>query len=287
MTKEFPWNSPYAFAENDVVRSIDLEGREKLIITVRAFIPYNEVALDITHIGDLFPSQPAVHGDGARKFIYDLEAAGYGEEGNEGYRVEYVINLDLDKKAGDNPVTGRSYRTGETSLFLLDQYGGRSTLWKGYAGDEEVEYEIDASPLTDDNGQRTTNLRFTTSALVPIAYMKDVFPAIDLSINIALTRNNSSCDISCEGTAFLDGFPAIEMFLTNEDTGETRLIFGDSPNSPDDGINLMPFIGDKEIDLKTGRTFEWIYGPAMGGWKEFEGPTREEQEQKTAGKDEF
>ena len=29
----FPWNSPYAFAENDVIRSIDLEGLEKLIMT--------------------------------------------------------------------------------------------------------------------------------------------------------------------------------------------------------------------------------------------------------------
>src|SRR5690606_2158287 len=33
MEREFPWNSPYAFAENDVIRSIDLEGLEKLIVT--------------------------------------------------------------------------------------------------------------------------------------------------------------------------------------------------------------------------------------------------------------
>ena len=26
----FPWNSPYAFAENDVIRCIDLEGKEKI-----------------------------------------------------------------------------------------------------------------------------------------------------------------------------------------------------------------------------------------------------------------
>jgi RHS repeat-associated protein len=30
---EFPWNSTYAFAENDVIRSIDLEGGERLIVT--------------------------------------------------------------------------------------------------------------------------------------------------------------------------------------------------------------------------------------------------------------
>jgi hypothetical protein len=32
MAKEFPWNSSYAFAENDVVRSIDLEGKERLVV---------------------------------------------------------------------------------------------------------------------------------------------------------------------------------------------------------------------------------------------------------------
>ncbi len=31
---KFPWNSPYAFAENDVVRAIDLESKEKLIVIV-------------------------------------------------------------------------------------------------------------------------------------------------------------------------------------------------------------------------------------------------------------
>jgi RHS repeat-associated protein len=30
---EFPWNSPYAFAENDVIRCIDLDGLENFIVT--------------------------------------------------------------------------------------------------------------------------------------------------------------------------------------------------------------------------------------------------------------
>jgi RHS repeat-associated protein len=32
LAREFPWNSTYAFAENDVIRSIDLEGRERSIV---------------------------------------------------------------------------------------------------------------------------------------------------------------------------------------------------------------------------------------------------------------
>jgi hypothetical protein len=32
--QNFPWNSSYAFAENDVIRAKDLEGTEKLVVTV-------------------------------------------------------------------------------------------------------------------------------------------------------------------------------------------------------------------------------------------------------------
>src|SRR5690606_20620385 len=45
LAKEYPWNSSYAFAENDVIRSIDLDGAEKLdrVQTVE----YKGDALDI------------------------------------------------------------------------------------------------------------------------------------------------------------------------------------------------------------------------------------------------
>lgn len=33
LTQDYPWSSPYAFAENDVIRSIDLDGLEKYVVT--------------------------------------------------------------------------------------------------------------------------------------------------------------------------------------------------------------------------------------------------------------
>jgi len=33
LTKSYPWNSTYAFAENDVLRNIDLDGAEKFLVT--------------------------------------------------------------------------------------------------------------------------------------------------------------------------------------------------------------------------------------------------------------
>jgi hypothetical protein len=41
LTSSYPWNSPYAFAENDVVRCIDVEGLEKhVVITIGSDIKY-------------------------------------------------------------------------------------------------------------------------------------------------------------------------------------------------------------------------------------------------------
>ncbi|MBB3698829.1 hypothetical protein KMW28_09380 [Flammeovirga yaeyamensis] len=42
LAMSFPWNSTYAFAENDVIRSIDLEGGEKLIVTPSSKAIYNK-----------------------------------------------------------------------------------------------------------------------------------------------------------------------------------------------------------------------------------------------------
>ncbi len=38
---QYPWNSPYAFAENDVIRGIDLEGLEKYLLTTSASTDQN------------------------------------------------------------------------------------------------------------------------------------------------------------------------------------------------------------------------------------------------------
>ncbi|MFM7857270.1 MAG: hypothetical protein ACKO96_36460 [Flammeovirgaceae bacterium] len=61
LTKEFPWNSPYAFAENDVIRSIDLEGAEKLIVSAKAqalftyikALTHEDIILQRTLIGEI------------------------------------------------------------------------------------------------------------------------------------------------------------------------------------------------------------------------------------------
>jgi len=58
LTKSYPWNTPYAFAENDVVRSIDLEGGEKLVQTWSFSVSDGSVVIKKTD--DMFICQTAI-----------------------------------------------------------------------------------------------------------------------------------------------------------------------------------------------------------------------------------
>jgi RHS repeat-associated protein len=42
LSYDYPWNSPYSYAENDVVRSIDLEGGESKIVNVKVIVDDNK-----------------------------------------------------------------------------------------------------------------------------------------------------------------------------------------------------------------------------------------------------
>ena len=44
VSRDYPWNSTYAFAENDLIRCIDLEGLEKLALA--GFVPPNEYRIN-------------------------------------------------------------------------------------------------------------------------------------------------------------------------------------------------------------------------------------------------
>lgn len=49
LTKGYPWNSPYAFAENDVIRSIDLEGAERSVKTYSYSISNGKAVQSVTN----------------------------------------------------------------------------------------------------------------------------------------------------------------------------------------------------------------------------------------------
>ena len=80
LAPKYPHNSPYAFSENDVIASIELEGLEKYRVVGRSFAPLN--AFTDTH----FESEA----DGRTKF----EIADYKEVSA---RIHVKIDIDLDE----------------------------------------------------------------------------------------------------------------------------------------------------------------------------------------------
>jgi RHS repeat-associated protein len=82
LTKFYPWNSTYAFAENDVMRSIDLEGAEKYIVIInkswgenkQQVITYDKVEL----------KKPGTLGNGVavKLNMFGSEKYLYGESAN-------------------------------------------------------------------------------------------------------------------------------------------------------------------------------------------------------------
>ncbi|MDL2297486.1 hypothetical protein LJC37_05980, partial [Bacteroidales bacterium OttesenSCG-928-E04] len=71
LAASYPWNSTYAFAENDVIRAIDLEGLEKWI-TNRSQIAYGPYTLSYTSQQGMKPLSAVLQSD---KLIDALESA--------------------------------------------------------------------------------------------------------------------------------------------------------------------------------------------------------------------
>lgn len=77
LTAEYPWNSTYAFAENDVIRSIDLDGAEKDIVTI--YLDESGTQLGVPDVKDV-PKGQRPMGEGTL-FKYE-KLKRYGTNGN-------------------------------------------------------------------------------------------------------------------------------------------------------------------------------------------------------------
>ncbi|WP_237390600.1 RHS repeat domain-containing protein [Fulvivirga sediminis] len=117
LSSEFPWNSTYAFAENDVIRSIDLEGLEKLIVTKESSQIYNQF-FKIARSDEVLkkavwdPIHKSELRDKIHIYFVQVEHFGYGLGGApdgrniKGSVVEKQINAIVDY---DNGNKGKYY----------------------------------------------------------------------------------------------------------------------------------------------------------------------------------
>lgn len=201
LAPKYAYNSTYAYAENDVIRAIDIEGLEKYIVTMRAFIPQDKVSNP-----NPFSSNKTFAGD--NRMQYQANATSY--------RTEQKVNADFDNK----------------SLSVLNNTASGST---GYNKDGEVNETSTPGSAGKVRGNvddfenavgkpKSAVIDFETDAsnkLVPGA------PAINADINLTITPNkDGSFNYSVKGST--DGFPAYELWVT-DDKGNSYLILNSTP----------------------------------------------------------
>ncbi len=222
--KSFPWNSSYAFAENDVISCIDLEGLEKYRVTIRTFLPFSYVNE---------PINGAIDKANVRTYVQYANVTAHG-----GYKSEQIFNINFY-----NP--GKSQYTSGTVPPTYEKENGKVFKYEnGGLGDDGTQVVMDE----DMAGKKFADIHARVSTNNPAFFGA---PAIDYNLYI---------ELDIEGNYRLkgmwDGFPAIEIFLENEETGNVDLLYSKIPSDagttadPAEITKLFPIYGDIWLNQK-------------------------------------
>jgi RHS repeat-associated protein len=241
LTKKYPWNSVYAFAENDVVRCIDLDGLEKYEITFRTFIPqaYVNVEIDPTqvirnihyHVGD-------------NRVKYQFNPPFNYEGGNVSYRSEQSNDIDFEKRntTFTYQLASRSIGVDAGHRFVAES---KSTNKIGF---------MNTSFTTDVNtGLVSSNTQVNLSATNKLAKSWNPFtPAINAKFSLTLTpKKDGSFDFSIQNMQH-DGFPAYEIWVKDVDNNKTYLIFQYNPIESKNSVFSLYGSGEYKYDTISG-----------------------------------
>ena len=130
LTASYPWNSTYAFAENDAIRAVDLDGREKSIITYYIDIDGKQIGYD--------PVPEVVKGSGT-EYRYMQNTGGYGYElvktqfiPDINVTPSITQNLVYSLKTAIKNVDSKVRSSGSMEAFQENQsYHGVDGMYKG------------------------------------------------------------------------------------------------------------------------------------------------------------
>lgn len=176
LSKQYPWNSPYAFSENRVIDAIELEGLEKVKLFNFAFAPFD-------YFGGGF------HGDG--------ENAKFGDKrqpltkGYEGFRIGARIDIDL----------------ANSEYLQLQAYGAWSQWLDTDPDFSDAEFE--------DFSFKGNNLYFHLSGNNDEFIIPMVTGDIDVHLNFDFKQvGNNTFQVS--GNVEGDRFPSNETYIVDE-----------------------------------------------------------------------
>ncbi|WP_367890805.1 RHS repeat-associated core domain-containing protein [Ferruginibacter sp.] len=202
IAKNYPHSSPYAFAENDVIRSIDLEGLEKYIVTGRSFIPMATLTNPW-----YTPNFSATSFAGDNRMSYQLKTTAF--------RTEQKVNIDFDNRS----ITHSSNIASGTKA--LDKAGKVIETSDPAAAGPVPSYD---KPFLQNANAATIHMSIDApNKLVAGA------PAINYQFDVTITpsADKKTFDYQIKGAA--DGFPAYELWITDETNNKSFLLFNRTP----------------------------------------------------------
>jgi RHS repeat-associated protein len=185
LSKSYPWNSPYAFAENDVIRAIDLEGLEKYIIHQRSFAPW-------AWFGQVLPGQKPYAGDNR----------GFSVNTSKDVTSRVYQNVTVDISAGK--IIGDVGAKSDDSYGPNNYYGENKTA-------NATSNDVGKAQFTNmGNGGILTTEMSGSNPLTPGA------PDISWKSSLNMIYNKEKGTLSVAGYFSGKGFPAFEGFIEDE-----------------------------------------------------------------------
>jgi len=202
--KNYPHSSPFAYAENSPIQCIDLEGLEKYKVTGRSFIPM--ATLTNPWYTPNF-SATSFAGDNRRSIELNTTA----------FITEQKVNVDFDNRSV-------SYSNNTASATKALDKAGKVI---------ETSEEAPAGPVPTFDKSFLQNGNSATIHLSIDAPNRLVAgaPAINYQFDVTITRSadKKTFDYQVKGSA--DGFPAYELWITDETNNQSFLLFNRTPTA--------------------------------------------------------
>jgi len=191
LAKDFPSNSSYAFAENDVIRCIDLEGLEKYNVIFRSFAPRG--SFEGTHFESKADDRTVFQIAGDKK----LSA-----------RIHASVSVDLDKWILGKSVWGQPTILGGPIKNSWDIWGEEITA-RGFGSKKDKKMTIEGAYHAK-NGT-------------------EIGPGIDIQFGISMQRDSKNNVLNITAKITGNKFPAQETMIFDENG--TGLFLGTSTAS--------------------------------------------------------
>lgn len=134
LTKEYPWNSTYSFAENDVIRSIDVEGAEKEIRVTKIGTNSDGKTIII--------SQAVYTANNPNAIVNDMKYADYARQNQFGEVGTLNLIYDMDKGVTIERYEKPWYQLSGVQPYGIAFYSSDDASGKGKETRKAFKYDI-------------------------------------------------------------------------------------------------------------------------------------------------